>query len=49
MAIHAALALSVIGMMLVIAGVVTAGLFLPGVVLTAAGGVGFVVAGVMGE
>lgn len=43
-AVDVALTLSVIGMMLVIGGVVTSGLFLPGVVLIGLGLIGFVVA-----
>jgi hypothetical protein len=46
-AVDAALALSVAGMMLVIGGVLTSGLFLPGVVLIALGLIGFVVVAVL--
>ena len=46
-AVTAALALSVLGMMLVIGGVLTAGLFLPGVVLIGLSLVGYVAAAVL--
>ncbi|HSJ08264.1 MAG TPA: hypothetical protein VK928_00080 [Longimicrobiales bacterium] len=43
----AAVALTVVGMMLVVGGVVTAGLFFPGVILILVGMVTFAVAGVL--
>ena len=43
----AAVALTVLGMMLVVGGVATAGLFFPGVILILVGMVTFVVAGVL--
>lgn len=43
----AALVASVLGMMLVVAGVIATGLFLPGVVLIALGLAGFAAAGVL--
>jgi hypothetical protein len=46
-AVTAAVALSVIGMMLVIGGVLMAGLFLPGVVVIAISLVGYAAAGVL--
>lgn len=45
--LNAALAVAIVGMMLVIAGVLAPGLFLPGVVLLALGLLGFAVAGVL--
>lgn len=47
LAVMAALVLSVIGMMLVIGGVLIAGLFMPGVVLIGIGIAAFAVAGVL--
>jgi hypothetical protein len=45
--LHAALALTVVGMMLVVAGVLAAGFFLPGVVLIGIGLAGFAAAAVL--
>ena len=45
--LHAALALTVVGMMLVVAGVLAAGLFLPGAVLIGIGLAGFAAAAVL--
>ena len=45
---YAAIATCVVGMMLVVAGVVATGLFLPGVVVTVLGGALFVAAGALG-
>ena len=45
--VTAAVALSVIGMMLVVGGVLTAGLFIPGVVLIVISLLGYAVAGVL--
>lgn len=46
-AVLAAVALTVVGMMLVVAGVVASGFFLPGVVLIGIGLIGYAVAGVL--
>lgn len=47
LAAFAGIALSVIGMMLVVAGVVTSGLFLPGVVLIGLSALAFAAAGLL--
>jgi hypothetical protein len=47
LAVYAGIALTVFGMMLVIAGTLATGLFLPGIVLLGAGMVAFAVAGVL--
>jgi hypothetical protein len=47
LAAYAGVMLTVIGMMLVIAGTLAAGLFLPGIVLLAAGMIAFALAGVL--
>lgn len=44
---YAGVALSIVGMMLVIAGVIAAGLFLPGVVILAVGMLAFAAAGLV--
>lgn len=46
-AVTAALALSVLGMMLVIGGVLVPGLFLPGVVMIGLSTIGYLAAGVL--
>jgi hypothetical protein len=46
-AVHGAIAVSVVGMMLVVAGVIAEGFFLPGVVLIVIGMIGFAAAAVL--